>query len=368
MKKPDQTRLSSSSYRENIAPETLHSKSIGCMSGIVNLVSKYHNRRKFLTFGKKQEKINAISSPAKPKPASSVSTTQASPSVVLQEQSAKEGEDAAVDLRKLSSDMQRSPTLPAEMRRSKSSNSSQHFRNPPALMARLMGLEGMPESAAEKRRKLLGALEKCNEDLNALRKIIESVQFSERLKSTDAGQHVDGETNRLKRCSEFNNGEQQQPSPVSVLDEFTPSPSSTTGQYCHSGRHANGSRLVLQQHQKQLRKKPGDQEETTKIYFNDRMINITTETVVVERKVSDNVVGSIISSIWNSKAMIESVEEVCRDIDWGKRREIGRIGLALQDHICRDLIEEMVGEMQQGCCCMLQYALPLEACKRRLCF
>ncbi|XP_041023602.1 uncharacterized protein LOC121264479 isoform X2 [Juglans microcarpa x Juglans regia] len=365
MKKPDQTRLSSSSYRENIAPETLHSKSIGCMSGLVNLVSKYHNRRKFLTFGKKQEKINAVSSPAKPKP-SSVSTTQASPSVVLQEQSAKEGEDAAVDLRKLSCDMQRSPTLPAEMRRSKSSNSRQHFRNPPALMARLMGLEGMPESAAEKRRKLLGALEKCNEDLNALRKIIESVQFSERLKSTDAGQPVDGETNRLKRCSEFNNGEQQQPSPVSVLDEFTPSPSSTTGQYCHSRRHANGSRLVQQQHQKQLRKKPGE-EETTKIYFHDR-INIISTTETVERKGSDNVVGSIISSIWSSKAMIESVEEVCRDIDWGKRREIGRIGLALQDHICRDLIEEMVGEMQQGCCCMLQYALPLEACKRRLCF
>ncbi|KAG2689855.1 hypothetical protein I3760_09G159400 [Carya illinoinensis] len=240
MKKSDQTRLSSSSYRENIAPETLHSKSIGCMSGIVNLVSKYHNRRKFLTFGKKQEKINAVSSPAKPKP-SSVSTTQASPSVVPQEQSAKEGENAAVDQRKLSCDMQRSPTLPAEMRHSNSSNSPQHFRTPPALMARLMGLEGMPESAAEKRRKLLGALEKCNEDLNALRKIIESVQFSERPKSTDEGQHVDGETNTLKRWSEFN-GEQQQPSPVSVLDDFTPSPSSTTtGQYCHSRRHANGS-------------------------------------------------------------------------------------------------------------------------------
>ncbi|CAK9166341.1 unnamed protein product [Ilex paraguariensis] len=70
------------------------------------------------------------------------------------------------------------------------------------------------------------------------------------------------------------------------------------------------------------------------------------------------------STLWSSKAMIESVEEVCRDIAWGEKREVGRIGLVMQDHICRDLIEDIVTELR--CCCI--YSLPFEACKRRLLF
>ncbi|KAJ6778974.1 hypothetical protein OIU74_002711 [Salix koriyanagi] len=78
--------------------------------------------------------------------------------------------------------------------------------------------------------------------------------------------------------------------------------------------------------------------------------------------------GSVVSShLWTSKAMIESVNEVCKDIDWGERREIGRIGLALQDYICRDLIEEIVKEL--GFDCFYKIApLPFESCKRRLHF
>ena len=67
-------------------------------------------------------------------------------------------------------------------------------------------------------------------------------------------------------------------------------------------------------------------------------------------------------AMWSSKAMIKSVDEVCKDVTWGEKRELGRIGLALQDYICRDLIEEIVREL--GCF----YTLPFEACKRRLCF
>ena len=93
-----------------------------------------------------------------------------------------------------------------------------------------MGLEAMPptmmmvpESAAEKRRKLLMALEKCNEDLNALKKIIDTVQFSEQLSSTA----------EIKRSWE------EQPSPVSVLDEFmTRSP--LMNAQCNPRRHTNG--------------------------------------------------------------------------------------------------------------------------------
>ena len=72
------------------------------------------------------------------------------------------------------------------------------------------------------------------------------------------------------------------------------------------------------------------------------------------------------AAVWGSKAMVESLEEVCRDIAWGERREVGRIGLVLQDHICRDLIEETVSEMGDGYVSM--YSLPFEACKRKLCF
>ena len=67
--------------------------------------------------------------------------------------------------------------------------------------------------------------------------------------------------------------------------------------------------------------------------------------------------------------MKESVEEVCKDIAWGEKREIGRIGLALQDHICRDLIEEIVTDLSSFHFYNNVYSsLPFEACKRRLCF
>ena len=57
----------------------------------------------------------------------------------------------------------------------------------PALVARLMGLEDLPditvsvtpEAAADQRRELQRALEKCDEDLRALRRIIEAVRLGE---------------------------------------------------------------------------------------------------------------------------------------------------------------------------------------------
>jgi hypothetical protein len=106
----------------------------------------------------------------------------------------------------------------------------------------------------------------------------------------------------------------------------------------------------VQQQQRQLRKKPGE-EEMSSIYFHERM---TVEAVIQTSSRGEKEM----SNIWSSKAMIESLEEVCRDIAWGERREIGRIGLALQDHICSDLIEEIAREM--GSCGM--DALPFEAC------
>lgn len=97
----------------------------------------------------------------------------------------------------------------------------ENFRTPPALVARLMGLEEGPaaaekseksESVAERRERLLSALQKCDEDLKALKKIIETVR------STDEKKVSSFEDS----CSEFKG--EQQPSPVSVLDELTRSP------------------------------------------------------------------------------------------------------------------------------------------------
>ncbi|RDX74869.1 hypothetical protein CR513_45330, partial [Mucuna pruriens] len=88
----------------------------------------------------------------------------------------------------------------------------------------------------------------------------------------------------------------------------------------------------IQQQKQHLLKKPGE-EEIISTYMYERMSNET-----VNKKVNDE--DHLV--MWSSKAMIKSVDEVCRDVAWGEKREVGRIGLALQDCICRDLIEETV--------------------------
>ncbi|XP_010504589.1 PREDICTED: uncharacterized protein LOC104781576 [Camelina sativa] len=46
-----------------------------------------------------------------------------------------------------------------------------------------------------------------------------------------------------------------------------------------------------------------------------------------------------------TKSAMESVNQVCDDVASGQRREIAKIGMALHDHICRDLIAETVREL-----------------------
>lgn len=150
------------------------------------------------------------------------------------------------ELQRHSCEVPRSPTLPPEIRRSISTASPDSPRRPPALVARLMGLDDVPvsspELATEKRRKLLGALEKCDEDLKALKQIIEAVRLSEvRVKALAAvglveqvkvgtvkglagGQDLDGGDSRMEeeaKCSVING---EQPSPVSVLDAISSPP------------------------------------------------------------------------------------------------------------------------------------------------
>ena len=103
-----------------------------------------------------------------------------------------------------------------------------------------------PESAAEKRRKLLGALEKCDEDLKTLRRIIAAVRAAEMraasasdvcpvaATTTPAGKGAKGTFSRDDEQSPSPSpptpqqqhklvraGEQQYPSPDSVLDAIS---------------------------------------------------------------------------------------------------------------------------------------------------
>ncbi|XP_058750639.1 uncharacterized protein LOC131623650 [Vicia villosa] len=334
MKRQSSTVSPSSSRREN-TPEKIHVKTIGCMSGILHLISNSNSRhhRRFLTFGKKQSKNHGGSI--------SAATVNPQPEKTKEK---KSNEVSTVGNLKSSCEVPRSPTLPAEIRR----KSVENNREGPALVARLMGLEALPsspESVVEKRQKLLGALQRCDDDLKALKKIIDAVQTPDAAPSPKAV--VVKRTVCEVKCSVVN-GEQQQPSPVSVLDEFTRSPLSSN---CHSGRH---SFARIQQTKQQLLKKPGEEEISSTLYMHERI----PYELVINKKVNEED-RSIMCS---SKGMIRTVEEVCRDVAWGENREVGRIGLALQDCICRDLVDEIVREL--GCL----YTLPFEACKRRLCF
>lgn len=86
------------------------------------------------------------------------------------------------------------------------------------------------EEAAEKRRKLIEALEKCDEDLKELKKIIDVVKSSSVTVTVDREDN-DNNNNKI-------NGDLQ-PSPVSVLDDFTPL-SSTLSSSSYPRRYANG--------------------------------------------------------------------------------------------------------------------------------
>ncbi|XP_062111861.1 uncharacterized protein LOC133823224 isoform X2 [Humulus lupulus] len=384
---------SSSSHRENDnVTEKLHAKAVGCMSGLFHFVSNYHGRRKLLTFGKRQAKNEVVPT-----------TTKSSKSID------KDGKISTANssinvLQRYSCEVPRSPTLPAEIRRSNSVNSPQNFKTPPAgVVARLMGLEephssttestimskastlqkqlSEYSSAAEKRRQLLGALEKCDRDLQALKKIINAVRSVERYQSpATAAVFRNSQEVKGLEVNINNNPNAEQPSPVSVLDDSTRSPLSNSDL---SKRQSFSYGRVQHQVRQQKRKPwPGEEDFISPSIF-DRItceslhrkaiVSIMDYSHRAEPAASSPPPSSLpspsSSPLWNSEAMKESVEEVCKDINWGERREIGRIGLALQDHICRDLIEEIVTDMSSLHFYNNLYSpLPFEACKRRLCF
>ncbi|KAH9675059.1 hypothetical protein KPL70_018672 [Citrus sinensis] len=334
MKKQDGSSLRSSSYRQENSPKNLQAKSIGCMSGIFHLIYRHNNRRgKFITSGKKQEK-NTVSPSSKQRQESDNDDHE-----FVNNNNNNNNDGNNFITRLTSCDVQRSPTLPAEIRL-RGNN--------------VKTVEICLEEAAEKRRKLIEELEKCDEDLKELKKIIDVVRSNSVTVTVDREDN-DNNNNKI-------NGDLQ-PSPVSVLDDFTPL-SSTLSSSSYPRRYANGRAAAIHQQKQKQKRKPG--EEDTAVSNICLVEKMRSETAV--KSCSENVAGvQVISPVWGSKAMIDSLNEVCRDIAWGERREVGRIGLALQDYICSDLIEEFVKDLL-GSFCMFKYSFPFEACRRSLRF
>ncbi|XP_031502669.1 uncharacterized protein LOC116265847 isoform X2 [Nymphaea colorata] len=236
-------------------------KSIGCMSGIFYLLQGHRLDQKRLTQAAKPDRI-LTSNTSQFK---EIVTTHFSSNAEKQKkirskkQEPKSPAAPASDPRRLSCNNPRSPTLPAEMRRQSSEMSGKEkLHRQPGVVARLMGLQDFPdavvrrpdpqETTSEKRRRILGALEKCEEDLHTLKKIIEAIHVVEKcgrkpvmpvaappkvvvemnLKGGGGGSWLKAEHCKFptsptarsplhgRRCIEPNS---DQPSPVSVLDD-----------------------------------------------------------------------------------------------------------------------------------------------------
>ncbi|KAK4404674.1 hypothetical protein Sango_0836000 [Sesamum angolense] len=346
-------------------PETHHAKGIGCMSGIIHLFSKYQNPNKRLTFGRKQEKSKP-SSPAKAKGASIPAAKNSAKEDKIEKQTFDTSKRLTCEVKVL-----RSPTLPPEIRRSTAASSPENSRTPSSLVARLMGLEDTAPAArrpafdgdplVEKRQRLLQALEKCNEDLEALKRIIKAVQTADvRIQPPHPAapkRGLPGAGNDakpcIKKCTFVTAEEQNIPASDSVR-----SPLGNVSIVHNTTIAAGAMRAMPHQRKPTAAKKPGEDDEPIAKLHNHS--TITESSLLVRRRAAAS------QPVQSSRAMVESVEEVCRDIAWGEKREAGRIGLVLQDQLCKELIEEVIKELLKPSCNV--QPLPLEACKRRLCF
>ncbi|XP_027176539.1 uncharacterized protein LOC113775745 isoform X1 [Coffea eugenioides] len=355
-----QDSLLSSSHRQTPPPENRHAKQIGCMAGFFKLLSRYQNRNKRLTSGRKH--VKSTSKEAKAMVEQEMKQQQQDSSSALKEDNKNISNTNGQNLenKRLSSSCDitpRSPMLPPEIRQSNALTTSEKSTTAKSLLvARLMGLEEPSEvnrnvkveqekssssTTEEKRRKLLRALEKCNEDLESLKKIIVAVQSDQKKRLKPPPPVMKEDHNLAKTCLK-RNAEQLMMRPVAALEEMS--------RYYHTTK-ANSNGIIAHQSKRISVKKP--REEDNICYFT----KVNTATVKEKHRITT-------PRFWSSKAMIQSVDEVCNHISWGEKRELGNIGMVLQNYICKDLIEEVLYDL--GFCKM--HELPLEACKRRLSF
>ncbi|XP_068663646.1 uncharacterized protein [Aristolochia californica] len=374
----------SGSRRETVT-ESLKCRKIGCMSGILHLL--HSPSRKRLTLAKNQDKT--VISPTKSKP-SSKSKSPARTSAGNKSTRTIRASDIAPDgleLRRFSCDVPRSPTITPEIRRCNSINSPETLRRPPALVARLMGLDDFPaeESPAEKRRKLITALQKCDADLKALKRIVEAARqtedqrrksMSEDHEGLSARESVrqnlqessameshskngtslescasDSETLPLseKSCGETNS---EQPSPVSVLDGAIFSPDDNRYSTSDKG-DVRCNKLKEEAMNRSFFHRASMDKSSARNYQReeDEPFEHLASTITFPRRRS---------YFWGSKEMIQTVNEIWKDGIWEEKWELGRICVSLEGHIFGGLVEEMITE--------LECSIPLDKCRKRLIF
>ncbi|KAL6530621.1 hypothetical protein OROMI_028510 [Orobanche minor] len=358
-----QDSLLSSSRRQTFAsaatppPSEVHyPKAVGCMSGIFQLFSKYQNPNKRLTFGRKHEKLKHPSQTA------------------AQEDETGPGQRTLDDTNRLLTGgikAPRSPMLPPEIRRLNDDDptSTETRRTPtsPSLVARLMGLEDPGASRkdhhaaeedriTEKRLLLLRALEKCNDDLEALKRIIKAVQITCR-RDVRIQPPLPEAAARMVHQEEGNLVAEEKNIPAGVVvEKLTRSPLKSISVV----QSSTAAATRVPQRKPTTTRKPGENDEQI-------IIKLLNDSTLVEFALRTRRQAAAVVSTqpWCSRAMVKSVEEVCGDVAWGETMEIGKIGLVLQDHLFREMIEELVGELMRSCSIQ---SLPFEACKRKLCF
>ncbi|XP_020583057.1 uncharacterized protein LOC110026457 isoform X2 [Phalaenopsis equestris] len=357
-KKKQQMPLSSSRRENTPGNPNIHSKKpIGCFSGILQLLSRHHSRRRISAKKEKIEIPPATSNPTLPQPDFTKIKTAPTPEKVDLKFS---GEGNVLSLR--------SPTLSPEIRRSgECFDCGENQRRPPAIVARLMGLEESSpqqqkqskistafvdgftsDSAEEKRRRLLGALERCNEDLRALKRIIDAVRSAEMI-GVKGGR--DSPMQGMK-CLE---GNSEQPSPVSVLDGLA-SPKnddlekkvwSSTVMNLHLPRRITieGIPRLLSDHKRMLmdQARPIDSSPAATKSFASRRWR---------RR-------------WRSNAMVKCVGEVAEDVVCEERKELVRVGMDLAEDVIGELVGQLVVELVESCSML---CLRTVRCKRKLCF
>ncbi|ONK63604.1 uncharacterized protein A4U43_C07F16970 [Asparagus officinalis] len=237
-----------------------------------------------------------------------------------------------------------------------------------------------PASARRQRRKLLGALEKCDEDLKSLKRIIEAVRVA------DKSDNVEGDGDESVETVKSVDSVGEQPSPVSVLDPvFSPT--------CYVGE----MRLEKEQQQKsqgvciQLRAPEashlcisGDLNESKKhdrqshsSFFNQIIVhrlptkptqrqyyNLLEQFSQTKRLTEVNHHRHP-SERKRSQALTESVSEIWENGVLEQTCELGKVVVIVERGIFRELVDEFVREMLGV---GFKGLISQWTCRKRLCF
>ncbi|CAH8360471.1 unnamed protein product [Eruca vesicaria subsp. sativa] len=229
--------------------------------------------------------------------------------------------------------------------------------------------EGVDEEAA--RVSLVGALEKCDRDLEELRKTI----------------------NVLKTTYILNN-KKLEVSPATARDDYLKFSDTVTGDAVVGTQTNKNTKTTLHQTDTDttmLSTMMKDHEYKDNTTYKVNHINLISRPN--HYAMHDVISNRATTESRDTAPIMESVNQVCEDVASGQRREVAKIGLALHDHICRDLISETVHELslfshydEDDMCHKLTVdcygrgggrghvrrgstnSLPLDACRRRLVF